>query len=103
MEVSGLAIVCNIMKHLSFKTEIVLVTGAWFVASGLEIVSYLAATTPTEKFLAILVPVLMLIAVGMYIQSAVRRVRDQKVLEEMRGQIQEKIDEVQGVVSQVQS
>lgn len=76
------------MKHLSFKTEVILVTGAWFIASGLEIVSYLAAATPTEKFLSVFVLVLMLIAVGMYIQSAVRRVRGQNVLEKMRGQIE---------------
>ena len=43
------------MKHLSFKVEVFLVTGAWLIAFGLTIALYFIATAPTEKFLSILV------------------------------------------------
>ena len=97
------------MKHLSFKVEVFLVTGAWLIAFGLTIALYFIATAPTEKFLSILVLVLMSIAAGWYVWNAIQISMNQKILEERKKQlqayerIQENIDEVLEVVSRAQS
>ena len=97
------------MKHLSFKVEVVLATGAWIIACGLTIALYFIATAPTEKFLSILVLVLMSIAAGWHVWNVIQISMIQKILEERKKQlqayerIQENIDEVLEVVSRVQS
>lgn len=97
------------MKHFSSKVEVILVIGAWLIASGLEIASYFTATTPKDKFLGVLAFILVSILAGWYAWSVIQISRLQKILEERKKQlqayerIQENIDEVLRIVSQAQS